>query len=176
MEIGVDYLLNIEEGALRDAESNLAKCGESIKDLKEQVAALNKKYQGLLKERDYKELLVKSLKRLKEADANREALLKYDRKVMSAGIDVKSPIKWSKIRFKYFDNEDFFSTLRGKVGKEFREYIGKIDRESIIIALERDSSVIHITPDKVDIGFLLEKMDVPYLNDGGYFAFWYEEG
>lgn len=79
MELGVDYLIRIEEGNLKDAQNSLSKCESSIEALKEQVASLNKKYQALLKERDYKELLVKNLKRLKEADTNREMLLRYRR-------------------------------------------------------------------------------------------------
>lgn len=79
MELGVDYLIKIEEGNLKDAQNSLSKCESSIEDLKKQVASLNKKYQALLKERDYKELLVKNLKRLKEADTNREMLLRYRR-------------------------------------------------------------------------------------------------
>ena len=156
MELGVDYLIEREEEALTGVKNKLYQCESSIKALEKELSTLRADQQRLFRERDYKELLLENLQYLQDVDTR----------------DGEHPIKWSKIHFKYFEDEEMFTTIREIVGMPFMEFTDEITRKNIIKALEDDSSVIHITPQKLDLGFFAENINLPYLEDGGFFAFW----
>ena len=95
---------------------------------------------------------------------------------------VNNPIKWSCVRYLYVGNKvgiqdhPEISLPLNYYNNKVKYYDNKISsRKDIIKALEENREAIHISKEKIKLGFLGEHLHIPYLEDGGYFIFWYDE-
>lgn len=157
----VNYYISEEENILKNTQKCIDDKSARVLELEAEASALKDEIRSLKKSVGYSRHIVDLLKELK---CRRES-----------SSDGDKPIKWSKIKFKYFDGEpDILENVQYNTGFPLKPYNGEITRKAIIEALEKDREVIYVTEEMVELGFFLEKLGLEYLENGGYFAFWYE--